>query len=473
MPGRKGKGSPARRRRSTVTGTARTSRKAEPGALTKAFVTKLDENFYADPMNRMRQNMLAEGDPAKMVLNQQVAMSIDRTCSKVLDDWEPTDQKKSGRCWLFGATNLLRAGAMKKLKLKGFEFSQNYLMYWDKFEKANYFLEAIIETADRDIDDRTVRSIFHSCVSDGGQWNMFANIVRKYGLVPKAVMPETNSSSGTSGMNRALTGRLRVGAKQLRDLAAGGTPLKKLRQVKLEILADVHKVLRMHLGNPPTKFSWQWKDNKKKLHRETNATPQAFAKKYVTIPLEEYVCLVHDPRKTSPTGRTFTVEYLGNVIDGRIVTYLNVEMGLMKKIALKTIMRGEPVWFGCDCSKQMHRDMAVWDKDLFDYETLYGFPMEITSKEDRLLYGATAMNHAMLFTGVDVKKGKPTKWRVENSWGKKGVDKGFYLMNDSWFDEHLFEIAARKADLPVKLQRALKQAPIVLPAWDPMGSLAG
>ena len=448
---------------------------AAAGALPKKFVTELDKDFYADPMNRMRQNMFAEGDPGKMVLNQERAMSIDRTFSKVLDDWGATDQKGSGRCWLFAATNLLRVGAMKKLKLKGFEFSQNYLMYWDKFEKANYFLEAIIETADREIDDRTVRSIFGGCVSDGGQWNMFANIVRKYGLIPKAAMPETSSSSGTGGMNHALTSRLRVGAKQLRDLHAGGASLGELRQVKLEILKDVHKVLRTHLGNPPTKFDWQWKPatkKKKKICRETNMTPKAFAKKYVSIPVDEYVCLVHDPRKTSPVGRTFTVEYLGNMVGGGLVIYLNVDIGLMKKITFKTIMGGEPVWFGCDCGKQMHRDMSVWDKDMFNHEILYGFPMELPSKEDRLLYGVTAMNHAMLFTGVDVRNRKPTKWRVENSWGSKGADNGFYLMNDSWFDEHMFEIATRKSALPLKLQKALDKPPIVLPAWDPMGSLA-
>jgi len=447
-------------------------KKTAPGELTKTLAAELDAKFYDDSFNRIRQNALAEADAGKMVLNQEVAMSIDRNFSKVLDDWGPTNQKGSGRCWLFAATNLLRVGAMKRLKLKGFEFSQNHLMYWDKFEKANYFLEAIIETAGRDIDDRTVATIFGNCVSDGGQWNMFVNIVRKYGLVPKTAMPETKSSSGTGDMNRALTGRLRIGAKQLRDLFAGGARIKELRAVKNEILGDVHTVLRMHLGNPPAKFAWQWKDKKKTLRRERNMTPQKFAKKYVTIPLEEYVCLVHDPRETSPAGRTFTVEYLGNVVGGGLVIYLNIDIELMKKIALKTVLRGEPVWFGCDCGKQMHGEMAVWDTDMFDYEGFYGFPMTLESKADRLLYRTSAMNHAMLFTGVDVEKGKPKKWRVENSWGDKGEGKGFYLMNDSWFNEHMFEIAARKSDLPVKLQRALDRPPIVLPAWDPMGSLA-
>jgi len=181
---------------------------------------------------------------------------------------------------------------------------------------------------------------------------------------------------------------------------------------------------------------------------------------------------VHDPRRTSPVGRTFTVEYLGNVVEGGIVTYLNVDIATLKAQAVKALKAGEPVWFGCDCSKMLHRDLSVWDAKMFDFETLYGMPLELSSKEDRLLFKRTAMNHAMLFTGVDEVRGVPRKWRVENSWGDKGEGKGFYVMNDSWFDEHMFEIAARRSRLPSRLRVALDKPPIVLPAWDPMGSLA-
>ena len=469
MPAAKSKG----RKKTTAKKTAkrRPKRKIQ-GAIPSSLPAELDKEFDANPMNRLRLNACAESDPSKMVLNQTLALSIDRHFSKVLDDWGPTDQKGSGRCWIFAATNLLRVGAMKKLKLKGFEFSQNHVMYWDKFEKANYFLEAIIETAGLDIDDRTVATIFGNCVSDGGQWNMFVNVVRKYGLVPKTAMPETKGSSGTSVLNGPLVGRLRLAARQLRKMNAAGASLKELRTVKLEVLKDVHMFLRIHLGTPPSKFDWKWKDNKGKLHHEPNMTPQKFFRKYVTLPLDDYVCLVHDPRKTSPYNRTFTVKHLGNVVDGGIVKYLNIDIDLMKKITMKTILGGEPVWFGCDCGKMMHRDMSVWDKNMFDYETFYGTTTDIEDKADRLLYKTSAMNHAMLFTGVDVVKGKPRKWRVENSWGDKGQGKGFYLMNDSWFNDYMFEIAARKSSLPVALQKAYEKPPIVLPPWDPMGSLA-
>jgi bleomycin hydrolase len=458
----------------TARGKARAAAAQGPseGAATRSFIQELETGFASDPFNTVRQNALAESDANKLALNQTIAMSIDRNFSTRLDDWGPTDQKSSGRCWLFAATNLLRVGVMKKLKLKSFEFSQNWLLFWDKLEKANYFLEAVIDTADRDIDDRTVATLFDNCVNDGGQWNLFVNVARKYGLVPKSVMPETLSSSATGSMNAALRGRLRVGAKTLRDLSAAAGSLAGMRTAKKKVMADVYVILRLHLGNPPERFDWQWTDDKKKFHREPGMTPKSFSKKYVSIPLEDYVCLVADPRKSSPVGRTFTVEYLGNVVEGGIVTYLNVDIATMKQITLKTLKAGEPVWFGCDCSKMLHRDLAVWDARMFDFEDLYGAKLELDSKAERLRYRRTAMNHAMLFTGVDEVRGKPKKWRVENSWGDKGEGKGFYVMNDSWFDEHMFEIAARRSRLPAALRSALEKPPIVLPAWDPMGSLA-
>ena len=441
-------------------------------SVSQKFVDEQSRRFDEEPLNAVRQNAMAESDAGKLALNQKVALAVDRNFSLRLDDWGPTDQKSSGRCWLFAATNLLRVSVAKKLKLKSFEFSQNWLLFWDKLEKANYFLEAMIETADRDADDRTVVTVLRNCVNDGGQWNLFVNVALKYGLVPKAAMPETLSSSATGSMNAALVGRLRVAAKLLRDMQRASHPAADIRKAREKALADVYTILRVHLGNPPSRFDWQWTEDKKKFHRRKGMTPKSFMKEFVSLPLSDYVCLVHDPRPTSPVGRTFTVEYLGNVVEGGIVTYLNVDISTLKDQALKALKAGEPVWFGCDCSKMLHRELSVWDAKMFDFETLYGMPLELPSKEDRLLFKRTAMNHAMLFTGVDEERGVPRKWRVENSWGEKGEGKGFYVMNDSWFDAHMFEIASRKSRLPAALREALDKEPIVLPAWDPMGSLA-
>jgi bleomycin hydrolase len=300
---------------------------------------------------------------------------------------------------------------------------------------------------------------------------MFVNIVRKHGIVPKTAMPETESSSNTGRMNANIIAKLREGAKTLRDMKTRGAPNRELRETKETILAIVYRILAIHLGTPPEKFNWQWYDKDRKFHRDGSMTPAQFAKKYITIPLSQYVSLVNDPRKTSPYNRTFTVRYLGNVIGGDIVSYLNVDIKLMKQIAMKTIRDGEPVWFGCDTGKMMERKEGLWDLNLFDYEGVYGTRFEL-NKEDRLLYGQTAMNHAMLFTGVDIVNGTSRRWRVENSWGDENGQKGFFVMNDSWFDEHVFEIAVRKKYLPQKLRDALKLKPIVLPPWDPMGSLA-
>lgn len=441
------------------------------GPVTPRLVAEMQNDFASKPAYTVAQNAVTQISVHKMTNRRQVVTSADHSFSIKLDDWEVTNQKSSGRCWLFAGLNLFRVGAMKKMKLKEFEFSQNYPMFWDKLEKANHFLEAVLDTADRGADDRTVAFLLRHPVDDGGQWNMFVNLVRKHGLVPKSAMPETESSSNTGAMNDMLIAKLREAAKMLRDSRAKGAGLKDLRAAKEEALTVIYRILSIHLGTPPKKFDWQWTDDKKKFHRDANMTPQKFARKYVTLPLDEYVCLVHDPRKTSPPGRTFTVKYLGNVVGGRIVTYLNIDIERMKRIAQRALQDGEPVWFGCDVGKMMDRDLGLWDANLRDYEGLYDTTFEL-DKAGRLEYGASAMNHAMLFTGVDLVAGKPRRWRVENSWGDKGGKKGFFIMNDSWFNEHMFEIAARRKYLPLQLRQALKRPPIVLPPWDPMGSLA-
>ncbi len=441
------------------------------GVLTTERLRSFQADFGDKPAYKLAQNAVTQTTVDDIALNRSVITSTDHTFSNLLDDWEVTNQKKSGRCWMFAGLNLFRVGAMKKMNLKDFQFSQNYTLFWDKLERANYFREAIIETADQPIDDRTVAFLLGHPVDDGGQWNMFVNVVKKHGLVPQAFMPETESSSNTARMNSILIAKLREGAMQLRDLRASAAPMEAARAAKQDVLKVIYRILSVHLGTPPTSFDWQWNDKDKKFNRDGKLTPQQFAENYVTLPIDEYVCMVNDPRETSPFGKTFTVQHLGNVVGGQIVKYLNVEMEVLKDIAMRTITDGEPVWFGCDVGKMMRRDLGIWDAELFDYKNLYDTPFDLT-KSDRLLYHQTVMTHAMLFTGVDVVDGQPRRWRVENSWGDENGKKGFFVMNDSWFGEYMFEIAARKSYLPPELQEALEMEPIVLPPWDPMGSLA-
>ncbi|MGI9009153.1 MAG: aminopeptidase C [Streptosporangiaceae bacterium] len=429
----------------------------------------LRKDFSANPAFRLAQNAVTRVSIDDVALNREVVNSTDHALSVQLDDWKVTDQQRSGRCWLFAGLNLLRVGAMTKMGLKEFEFSQNFAMFWDKIERANYFLEAVIETADRGIDDRTVAHLLEAAAEDGGQWNMFVAIVRKHGLVPKAFMPETQSSSDTGKMNSVLRSLLRQGAKSVRAARANGA--EAARGEKAEILRVIYRVLCIHLGTPPERFDWQWTDKDKQFHRDGQLTPAEFAAKYVDLPIDDYVCLVHDPRPTSPAGKTFTVEYLGNVLGAPPVTYLNVDMRVMKKVAAQVLEGGEPVWFGCDVGQMMSNEYGIWDASLYDLPGLYGTDFAL-DKADRLIFHETLMTHAMLFTGVDIADGHTRKWRVENSWGSTRGKEGFYTMNDSWFGEYVFEIAARRDLLPPELQDALSAEPIVLPAWDPMGSLA-
>ncbi|KUM99634.1 aminopeptidase [Streptomyces yokosukanensis] len=438
-------------------------------SLTPDQLEFFEKEFAARPVNRLMQNAVTQTPVDDVALDRRILTGIDHSVSHHLDDWRVTNQKQSGRCWMFAGLNLLRVGAARKLGVKDFEFSQNYLLWWDKFERANHLLEAVIETSDRDVDDRTVAHLLADPIGDGGQWNMFVALVAKHGLVPKSAMPETDSSSATRAMNRALKTLLRQGAHELRERAAEGVAAQ--REHKRDVLAAVHRVLSIHLGTPPQRFLWQWEDKDKQFHRDGWLTPAEFAAAYVRLPLEEYVCLVHDPRESSPVGRTFTVEYLGNVVDAPPVVYLNVQMELLKRLAMEAIVGGEPVWFGCDVTKMMRSDAGVWDAGLFDYAAVYDAPFTM-DKATRLLHHDTQMTHAMLFTGVDVVDGNPRRWRVENSWGEEKADKGFWTMNDSWFGEHVFEIAVRRSALPPELAAALDLPPIVLPAWDPMGALA-
>jgi bleomycin hydrolase len=438
--------------------------------LATADLDLLRKDFLAEPAYRLAQNAVTRVSVDEVAISREIINSINHSLSTHLDDWKVTNQERSGRCWLFAGLNLLRVGVMRKTGLKEFEFSQNHVMFWDKIERANYFLEAIIETADRDADDRTIAFLLESVAGDGGQWNMFAALVAKHGLVPKHVMPETQSSSNTERMNSVLRYLLRQGAKTVRAAAASGGA-EAARTQKAEILQVIYRVLCIHLGTPPERFEWQWIDKDKQFHRDGELTPQEFAANYVELPLDDFVCLVNDPRPSSPVGRTFTVEYLGNVVGGPRVTYLNVDMALIKDVAAKTIQGGEPVWFGCDVGKEMSTEYGIWDAALYDLPSVYNTAFAL-DKADRLTYHETLMTHAMLFTGVDVLDSVTRRWRVENSWGSERGKEGFYTMNDSWFDQYVFEIAARRDALPAELQEALSAEPIVLPAWDPMGALA-
>ena len=438
--------------------------------VTEAQIEEFRKSFDSDPSATVAQNAVSNADLSTLALRRDLVQNMDFSFSTKLDEWSATNQRRSGRCWLFATLNLFRVGAMKKMNVKNFEFSQAHIHFWDKLERANHFLEAILETSDRPVDDRTIHFLLSDPIGDGGQWNMATNLIRKHGLVPMSAYPESHSSSSTRSMNTVLKDILRTTASEIRGILDDGGSKNEARKHKEERMKEIWRVLCIHLGTPPEKFDWQWRDKDKEFHRKGTMTPLEFVDEYVEVDWEEYICIVNDPR--NEYYRTYTVDFLQNVAGGPPVVYLNVPSDEMKDITQRLLEDGVPVWMGCDVGKNMARKRGLWDADLYDLKGLYGiqFGME---KADRLRFGQTMMTHAMLFTGVDVVDGKPRRWRVENSWGSEDSgEKGFYTMNDNWYDEHMFEIAAPKDYLTDEMKSGLKGDPIVLPAWDPMGSLA-
>jgi bleomycin hydrolase len=345
-------------------------------------------------------------------------------------------------------------------------------MFWDKLEKSNYYLESILGTLDEPTGSRLIDWLLTHPIQDGGQWDMFVNLVEKYGVVPKEVMPETESSSNTRLMNAHITNKLREFACRLRQLAQTGAGEEALRTEKAAMLEIIYRMLAIHLGEPPRQFLWQWRDKDREFHRDGVITPQEFREKYVTMDLHDIVCLIHCPQASKQFNTPYTVAYLGNVVEGYPVRYLNVQINVFKAATQAMIQDGKPVWFGCDVGKHLDRDLGLMDLDLYDYASIYGADFTL-NKAERLDYNQSLMTHAMVLTGVDMDDdGKPIKWRVENSWGEHGGDKGFLIMTDSWFDEYMYEVAVEKKYLPAELLPLLDVPATVLPPWDPMGSLA-
>ena len=440
--------------------------------ITLPNIRKFNKSFNSSTSNQLARNALIQNDINKVAVHWENYSKINHIFSNTISKQLPvTNQKSSGRCWGFAGLNLLRLEIVKNYNLSNFEFSQNYFMFWDKLEKANYFLENILKTLDQNYDSRLMMHLLQAPVQDGGQWDMFVNLIEKYGLVPKSVMPETNHSSKSSMMNYFLTHKLRECAFILRKSKKPRTTIKQLRSKKEEMMSVIYSLLCMFLGNPPTKFDWSIKDKNNKFTRFNNLDPLDFYHKFTKVKLKNKVCLIHAPMSNKKMNELYTIDFLGNVVGGNIIKYANVEINELKKAAIKSIKNDEAVWFGCDVGKMFNRELGIMDMDLYDYEKLFDTKFKM-NKASRLEYGDSAMTHAMLFTGVDLKRNTPRKWRVENSWGDKNGDKGYYLMSDSWFDEYNYEVVVDKKYLSNKILEIFNREPHNLEPWDPMGALA-
>lgn len=440
--------------------------------ITSDLLNAMEERFDANRTNAVAMNTVVRNGVLKSAENYQAQRQTLHSYSVNLEQGSITSQKQSGRCWMFAALNVMRFDIIHNFNLEDFELSQAYPLFYDKLEKSNYFLENILKTLEEPTDGRLVSFLLQSPVGDGGQWDMFANLVRKYGVVPKTAMPESVSSSATREMVALLTELLRGDACILRKAYRDGASMEELQEKRTSMMEEVYRLLCICLGKPPKAFDFEAVDKDKKLIREWQITPLQFFEKYVGWNLDDYVSLINAPTADKPYYRSYTVDFLGNVAEGKAVRYLNLPADALKQAAIAQLKDGKPVWFGCDVGKFSGRENGLLDLDLYNREDLFGltFPMD---KGERLEYGHSMMTHAMVFLGVDLDdEERPLRWRVENSWGKDSGKDGYYVMTDRWFTEYNYQILVHKKYLPEEYLKQYEQTPIVLKPWDPMGSLA-
>lgn len=440
--------------------------------ITQTQLQKFREAAKAD--QRLQATAAAVGSAGleQASLVPQVTRNHPFAFSVTTEMGEITNQKSSGRCWMFASLNAARVAAMKKYNLKTFEFSQTYTFFWDKLEKSNAFLEAILETADEDLHGRLVSFLLMAPIQDGGQWDMFSGLLAKYGVVPKSVMPETYHSSNSRVLVGFLTSKLREYAHELRQRKQACEPAEALEARKTEMLEFVYKVLVRALGEPPTDFVFEYTDKDDVFHRTKRMTPKEFYEEFIGWKLEDKVSLIHAPTEDKPYYRCYTVKYLNSVVEGRPIRYLNLPMDELKRFTIAALKNGDPVWFGCDVGKYLNREKGIMDLHQFRYEDVLGEGLKLT-KAERLDYGDSVLTHAMVLTGVNLDdEGKPLTWKVENSWGDKSGNKGVFSMADDWFDEFTYEVMVDRSLLDDKALKALDGELTALEPWDPFGALA-
>lgn len=422
---------------------------------------------YAAMENAISHNgLLTSLEKRSAAVENTPVFSLDLTKDKV------SDQKASGRCWMFAALNTFRHKVIAGFQLEDFELSQAHTFFWDKYEKSNWFLEQVIATADQELTSRKVKFLLDTPQQDGGQWDMVVALFEKYGVVPKSVYPESISSSDSRELNQILNKLLRQDAQILRELVVEGADLAELQAKKEELLQEVFNFLAMNLGLPPLQFDFSYRDKDNHFHSERGLTPQTFYQKYVNLKLDDYVSIINAPTADKPYGRSYTVEMLGNVVGSKPVRYLNVEMDRLKELAIAQMQAGETVWFGSDVAQSSNRKAGVMAEGMHDFSA--SMDIQLTQdKAGRLDYSESLMTHAMVLTGVDLdENGKAKKWKVENSWGEKVGNKGYFVASDAWMDEYTYQIVVRKEFLTAAELAAYEAEPIVLAPWDPMGALA-
>ena len=441
-------------------------------SLEQNFTDRLYAAYEANPKYAAMENAISHNgllvslEKRSSAVENIPVFSIDLTKDKV------SNQKASGRCWMFAALNTFRHKMISDFQLEDFELSQAHTFFWDKYEKSNWFLEQILATADLELTSRKVKFLLDTPQQDGGQWDMVVSLFEKYGVVPKAIYPESVSSSNSRELNQILNKLLRQDAQILRELVKDGVDPSTLQVKKEELLQEIFNFLAMNLGLPPRRFDFSYRDKENHFHSENNLTPQEFYRKYVDLHLDDYVSIINAPTADKPYGRSYTVEMLGNVVGSKPVRYLNVEMDRLKELAIAQMQAGETVWFGSDVGQSSNRKAGIMDEGIYDFTSSMDLHL-MQDKAGRLDYSESLMTHAMVLTGVDLDEdGRSKKWKVENSWGDKVGNKGYFVASDAWMDQYTYQIVVRKEFLSAEELVAYEAEPIVLAPWDPMGALA-
>lgn len=438
-------------------------------AVSEKDLQEIQGSFKKDASTKAIQNILTNDKGIRdNALNRDLQGKIDHFFKYRVNVKGITNQQSSGRCWMFTSMNVLRPLVMEKYNLNQFDFSHNYLYFWDIFEKSNLFLENIIATADRPMDDREVTEYFKSPIGDGGVWNLYYNAAQKYGVVPQEVMPETAHSNNTSQMTGVINEKLRLGGYTLRELAAQGKKAKELRAEKNNVLKDVYRILALCLGEPPHQFTWRYKTKKGEIKELANYTPQQFYKEITPADYspDNYIMVMNDP--TREYYKVYEIQNYKNTIEGINWIYLNLPNEDLKAAALASIKNNEPLYASCDVGKQFNRETGILDPEMFDYESLLGVKLDM-DKKARILTRQSGSAHAMTIIGCDTDENdKPVKWEFENSWGDKSGHNGYLTFTDKWFDEYMFRAVLHKKYLNEKALQALKSKPVQLPVWDYM-----
>ncbi len=433
--------------------------------LTPDLITEIRSSYTPDASDIAIRNAVTNNSINSVATNLDVANNHDHFFQIEVKTGNITNQKSSGRCWMFTSYNVFRPVVMDKFNLANFEFSENYLYFWDMLEKSNTFLERIIATADKDIYDRIVSELFDGPVGDGGAWNTFTNLVAKYGTVPKEIMPETHQSSNTRTLLRLLNEKLREDGLILRSLIASNSDEQKIKDTKLEMLKQVYRILVISLGEPPAEFSWRYKDKDGVISEYKNYTPMSFWQDAVNANLDDYVMFIDDPNR--PYYKLYEKEYDKNVIDGINWTFVNIPTKDIKPFVISSLRDGDIMYFSCDVGKQLSKQNGTLDLNNFDYTSLFGVDFSMT-RAQRMMTHQSGSTHGMALCGVDLNTdSEPTTWKLENSWGADYGNHGYLTMTDEWFDQYFFRLVINKKYLNQKVIKVLSQTPEIVPFYNP------